>query len=67
MRNGETRTGTEIRTWLVAHIKPLEKIGFAPDAAAVKNTAYKFAEKLNIDHPFSKFIKQLEMNGLKDF
>lgn len=41
--------GSEHEKRLVAHIKSLEKIGFSTDATAVKNMAYKFAEKLNIN------------------
>jgi predicted DNA-binding transcriptional regulator YafY len=45
--------GLEHEKRLVAHIKSLEKIGFAPDANALKCMAYK-AGKLIINHRFSK-------------
>lgn len=39
---------------LVAHIKKLESVGFAPERKDVKEMAFQLAEKLNIKHPFSK-------------
>ncbi|KAJ8939864.1 hypothetical protein NQ318_017142 [Aromia moschata] len=38
---------------LVAHIQRLSAAGFAPDRQTVRTLAYKFAEKLHIQHTFS--------------
>lgn len=38
---------------LVAHIKKLEKVGFAPDRKDVKNMAYQLAKTLKVKNPFS--------------
>ncbi|XP_069357516.1 uncharacterized protein [Maniola hyperantus] len=43
---------------LVAHIKQLEKVGFAPDRKDVKEMAYQLAQKLNIKNIFSNTSKK---------
>lgn len=43
---------------LVAHIKKLEKVGFAPDRKDVKEMAFQLAQKLSIKNPFSKDTQQ---------
>ncbi|XP_031327277.1 tigger transposable element-derived protein 2-like [Photinus pyralis] len=59
--------GPEHEKRLVAHIKSLEKIGFAPDAIAVRSMAYKFAEKLNINHRFSQVQERAGDEWFKRF
>ncbi|KAJ8939883.1 hypothetical protein NQ318_023223 [Aromia moschata] len=54
--------GVQHERRFVALIKSLGKIGFAPDATAVKIMAYKFAEKLNINHRFSKVHERAARN-----
>lgn len=44
----------------MAHIQRLSASGFAPDRRTVRQLAYKFAEKLNLQH---KFSKENEMAG----
>lgn len=39
---------------LVAHIKKLERVGFAPERKDVKEMAFQLAKKLNIKNPFSE-------------
>ncbi|KAJ2941413.1 hypothetical protein O0L34_g3621 [Tuta absoluta] len=45
---------------LVAHIKKLESVGFAPERKDVKEMAFQLAEKLN----FQKRMRLLAMFGL---
>lgn len=52
-----TALSTEHEKKLVAHVKKLEKVGFAPDRKDVKEIAYQFAEKLEVKHPFSSTNK----------
>lgn len=49
--------GIEHERRLVLHIKALEKVGFAPDCSCVKKMAFAFAEKLNLNHRFSREAK----------
>ncbi|KAJ2938845.1 hypothetical protein O0L34_g18472 [Tuta absoluta] len=39
---------------LVAHIKKLESVGFAPERKDVKEMAFQLAKRLNIKNPFSE-------------
>lgn len=56
----EGTLGAENEKRLVRHIQNLSSVGFAPDRQTVRVLAYKFAEKLNISH---KFSKECEMAG----
>ncbi|CAH1956219.1 unnamed protein product [Acanthoscelides obtectus] len=49
--------GIEHERRLVLHIKALERVGFAPDATSVKKMAFSFAEKLHLNHRFSREAK----------
>lgn len=46
--------GYETERKLVAHIKKLQKNGFAPTREEVRVTAYKLAEKMQIQHKFNE-------------
>lgn len=59
--------GIEHEKRLVRHIKCLEKSGFAPDATSLKQMAYSFAEKLNINHRFSRETKSAGNDWLRGF
>lgn len=49
--------GDEHERRLTMHIKALEKVGFAPDSSGVKKMAFSFAEKLGLNHRFSREAK----------
>lgn len=49
--------GLEHERRLAKHIKALEKVGFAPDSSSVKKMAFSFAEKLGLNHRFSRDAK----------
>lgn len=49
--------GIEHERRLNMHIKALEKVGFAPDCSSVKKMAFSFAEKLGLNHRFSREAK----------
>lgn len=52
---------------LVAHIQRLSAAGFAPDRTTVRTLAYKFAEKLNIQHKFSAVKEMAGFAWLQSF
>lgn len=59
--------GIEYEKRLVAHIKSLEKVGFSTDRSSLKKMAYDFAEKLGLEHRFSRKTESAgneEFNGL---
>lgn len=59
--------GTENEAKIVAHIKKLQKHGFAPTRTSVRSMAFELAETLTISHKFNKESRKAGYPWLDSF